>query len=73
MLKIIFPPRRKVFTDALFAAGSADSVAAAVELLQSNEVTGKFAKYWYLSFAFVRHVSGSTLTSVLVNEFFFLI
>ncbi|KAK6621829.1 hypothetical protein RUM44_001636 [Polyplax serrata] len=63
-----FPDRqlaKKVFTDALFAAGSADSVSAAVELLKNNEITGDLSKYWYLSFAFVRHTSASALASAM--------
>ncbi|KAL0277818.1 UNVERIFIED_CONTAM: hypothetical protein PYX00_004970 [Menopon gallinae] len=54
---------KKIFTDALFRARSADSIAAAVELLKNHEIEGRMAKLWYLSFAFVRHTSASALAA----------
>jgi len=54
-------------TDALFRAGSGDSIAVAIELLKSREITGNDAKLWYLSFALARHASSNALEKATVS------
>ncbi|KAK7794405.1 hypothetical protein R5R35_011682 [Gryllus longicercus] len=55
---------RKVLLDALFRAGTGDSIGVAVELIRNNEISGEYTKLWYSAFAFVRHASLSSVSAV---------
>ena len=56
-----------MFLDALFRAGTGESVEVAAELLKNNKITGKAAELYYLQFAYTKHVTKSALTAVVVS------
>lgn len=53
-----------MFVDALLRAGTGDAVEAAVELVKKNDIKDLKAKTWYMSLAFVRHATPSSLAAV---------
>jgi hypothetical protein len=53
--------------DALFHAGSGESLEVMVELIADKKVTGSKAKLWLLSFGMVKHATKASLKAVLVS------
>jgi hypothetical protein len=58
---------RDLFMDALFHAGSGESVEVMAELITNKKVTGSKAKLWLLSFGVVKHATKASLKAVLVS------
>jgi hypothetical protein len=61
-----------MFLDALFRAGTGDAVEVAVELLKSKKITGHNADFYYLQFAYTKHVTLAALTASVVSENYYL-
>ena len=59
---------RKMFLDALFRAGTGDAIEVGVELLKSKKITGPDADFYYLQFAYAKHVTLAALTAAVVSE-----
>lgn len=62
---------RKVYLEALFRVGTADSVGIIVDL-SSNELTGKEVKLAFLSFTLVPSMTKETLVSINVSIAFYM-
>lgn len=63
---------RKIFLDALFRAGTGNTVEALAELLKTREIQNEELRLAYLSFNLASNVNKETLAAVAVNIHFFL-
>lgn len=58
---------KKVFLDALFRAGTGESIEVAIELLKNNQLSEIEKRLVYLGLAFVNHVTKSSLSAAAVS------